>query len=550
MSDGAPETISVATWAERARVHLGAGSLRIVTVASQADVLASLRRSGALIPLSKSAYPDSDLLLVPPEPRIDVEPTRFVTSSNAADAGPLHRWMSAAWVDKRFRRALAGASTGRELWVLPLRTRALGRAIPTVVVTEVPSLVATLLRLVELDDDVLSAPAGTEVARCLVTEGGRSRGERFVCLAVDDLELWSSGWYSGPTAIVEETLGIAFPSLLERAPDAGCAASGTVSLFNARGRAPRTVAFVGGGWDARLAASWSSSSERGGTSSLMSDGPTWFASGDGSLRCGTPFLGCRLPLRSLRLPEAAPVLARLRSSLLFSNAARSAQGIPWWDERGDAPTSPEVICWDGMSARPSPARRGSHTDATVIVPYALLQGDQASRLSAGLHVDAVVFVIDVAEPVSVLLEPASFSQAVAVALGFDALTGHLHDPLGLRAFPGDVATGLQRWLSLGERVGVRAFVWTVPRFSSGRGEQLAAREIASLIAAALDGNKAALSSPLGAVHAVAPYGRPAESVRVFDALSRAVEELGSRCPPALRRAHGSLISGADSAVNS
>lgn len=549
MSDGSPEPISVAAWAERARALLGAGSLRIVTAGSQADVLASLRRSGALTPLSKSAYPDSDLLLVAPEPRIDVEPTRFVTCANAADAGPLHRWMSAAWVDKRFRRALAGASAGRELWVLPLRMRALGRAIPAVVVTDVPSLVATLLRLVEIDDDVLSAPAGTRVTRCLVTDGGR-RAERFVCLAVDDLELWSSGWYSGPTAIVEEALGITFPSLLERAPDAGCAASGTVSLFHARGKAPRTLAFVGGGWDARLAASWSSSSERGGTSSLVSDGPTWFAADEGSLRCGTPFLGCRLPLRSLRLPEAAPVLARFRSSLLFANAARSALGIPWWDERGDAPTSPEVICWDGMSARPSPARRGSHTDATVIVPYALLQGDEAPRLSAGLHVDAVVFVVDVAEPVSLLLEPASFSQAVAVALGFDALSGHLHDPLGLRSFPGDVATGLHRWLSLGDRAGVRAFVWTVPRFSSRRGEQLAARDIASLIAAALDGHKAALRSPLGAVHAAAPYGRPAESVRVFDALSRAVEELGSRCPPALRRAHGSLISGADSAVNS
>lgn len=549
MSDGSPIPISVTTWVERARVHLGAGSLRIVTAASGADALTALRRSGALTPLSKSAYPDSDLLLVPPEPRIDVEPTRFVTSSNAADAGPLHRWMSAAWVDKRFRRALAGASTRRELWVLPLRTRALGRTIPAVVVTDVPSLVATLLRLVEVDDEVLSAPDGTRVARCVVTDGGRTRGERFVCLAIDDLELWSSGWYSGPTAIVEEALGIAFPSLMERDPDASCAASGTVSLFRAREKAPRTLAFVGGGWDARLAASWSSSSERGGTSSLVSDGPTWFAADEGSLRCGTPFLGCRLPLRSLRLPEAASVLARFRSSLLFSNAARSSEGIPWWDERGDAPASSEVFCWDGMATRPSVARRGSHTDATVIVPYALLQGDDASRLSAGLHVDAVVFVVDVAEPVSVLLEPPSFSQAVAVALGFDSLSGHLHDPLGLRSFPGDVATGLHRWLSLGDRAGVRAFIWTVPRFSSGRGEQLAAREIAPQIAAALDGQKAALRSPLGSIHAAAPHGRPAESGRVLDALTRSVEELGSRCPPSLRRAQAAFATGADSAVS-
>lgn len=549
MSDDSSATISVATWVERARAHLGARGLRTVTASTRADALTALRASGALTALSKSAYPDSDVLLAAPEPRIDVEPTRFVTSENAIDAGSLHRWMSAAWVDKRFRRALAGASTGRDLWVLPLRMRALGRAVPAVVVTDVPSLVATLLRLAEVDDDVLSAPAGTRVARCLVTDGGRTRGERFVCLALDDLELWSSGWYSGPTAIVEETLGIAFPSLLERAPDARCAVQGTVSLFHARGKAPRALAYVGGGWDARLAASWSSSSERGGTSSLVSDGPTWFAADEGSLRCGTPFLGCRLPLRSLRLPMAAPVLARLRSSLLFSNAARSAEGIPWWDERGDAPPSPEVRCWDGMAARPSVARRGSHTDATIIVPYALLHGDDAPRLAAGVQADAVVFVVDVAEPVSMLIEPPSFSQAVAVALGFDALTGHLHDPLGLRSFPGDVATGLRRWLSLGDRAGVRAFVWTVPRFSSGRGEQLAEREMASLIAAALDGRQAALRSPLGFIHAVAPHGHPAESARILDALTRAIEELGARCPPPLRRALAALRSGADSAAS-
>ncbi len=549
MADHSPEPISVAAWAERMRAHLGAGSLRIVTAASCVDALGALRRSGAITPLSASVYPESDLVLVPPEPRIDVEPTRFVTSSNAADAGPLHRWMSAAWVDKRFRRALAGASTGRELWLLPLRTRALGRAIPAAVITDAPALVATLLHLVEIDDDVLAAPARTRVARCVVTTGGRSRGERFVCLAVDDLELWSSGWYSGPAPIIEETLGIAFPSLLERGSDAGCAASATVSRFNARGHAPRTLTFLGGAWDARLAACWSSSKERGGTSSLVSDGPTWFAADAGSLRCGTPFCGCRLPLRSLSLPEAAPVLARFRSSLLFTNAARSAEGIPWWDERGDAPPSPEMICWDGMSARPSSRRRGSHTEGSVIVPHALLQGDETGDASAGHHVDALVFVVEVAEPYSLLLEPASFSEAVAVALGLDAAGGHIHDPLGLRSFPGDVATGLHRWLSLGERAGARAFVWTVPRFSSRRGEQVAACEIASLIAAALDGHKAALRSPLGAVHAAAPHGRPAEAARVVDALTHAVEELGSRCPPSLRRAHDALAAAADSAVD-
>lgn len=538
------------SWIDVVQAHLRARSHRVIGRSEKASLLDELRATRALSALQPATYPDSDVLRVPPEVAADVDPTRFVTSTSSVGVGVLHRWMSASWVEKRFWRSLHGVAEGGQLTVLPLRLSALGRSFSALVATDIPPLMANLVRLASLDSAVagMGTPGGDAPgARMLVAGGGRlAHDERFICTSVDDKVLWSCGWYSGPAQVIEEALGVGFPALECLSTPGTWAAPATVTRFEERHKSPTNVALVGGAWDERLAASWARGVGKRGSAHLLGDGPHWFAQTKGGVVCAPPLAGSRLPLRALHAPEAAAVLARLHRSLLFTNAASTEAGLPWWDDRGD--TAPgELVEWGGMTMRPQPGKRATHPDASVIVPYGLLREPneltQSYDNSAGDLLDAVVFVVDVHAPEALLLEARSWPEAIALAIGFDALgSGNLHDPLGLRSFPGDASAGLRAWLDLGAENAPRVFVWTVPRHS-GKATRVPPTEIIGLVADAVHGHPAAAKSPLGGLRASSKSHL--EPRAVIDSLGRALDELGSRCPPALRRAHHAFLAEAD-----
>jgi GTP-dependent phosphoenolpyruvate carboxykinase len=537
-----------ASWVDVVCAHLGARRTRVIAAADAPAVLAELRHRQLLAPLAATTYPDSDVLRVAPEVSLDVDPSRFVTSASAVSGGVLHRWMSAAWVEKRFWRALRGAADGGEVVIMPIELSAVGRSQRSVVVTDNLPLVASLLRMTSLAKDA----AWTEDAARVVAVSGRvPREERFICLSIDEKVLWSCGWYSGPAQVVEESLAVGFPALEWSASRDAWAAPATVARCDdRRSSSAATIAFVGGAGDERLIASCGASTKRF-ASQLLGDGPHWFVRSEHGLRCASPLRAARLPLRALRASSAASVLARLHRSLLFTNAAITETQLPWWEERGDPPPPGEVVDWGGMLTRPSSDRRRAHLDASVVVPYELLRDSDAVAMegsrSSGEMLDAIVFVVEVHTPDALLLEARNWSEAIALAVGFDALgTGHVRDPLGLRSFPADASAGLQAWLNLAAANGPRAFIWTVPRHAkAGSAEKLQPGEVTALVSEAVRGHPAAATSPLGDIRASSRSRIDARSV--VDALARALDELGSRCPPDLRRAHHSLANAVEQA---
>ncbi len=548
------------SWVDVAHAHLGARRRRVIAAGDVPRFLAGLRDTQVLSPLAATTYPDSDVLRVAPEVSVDVDPSRFVTSASSVSGGLLHRWMSTAWVEKRFWRALRGACEGGEIVVLPIELSALGRSLTTVVVTDNMPLAASLLRMAPIAKDGASL---SHAARVVAVSGRVSRDERFICVSIDDKALWSCGWYSGPAHVVEESIAVGFPALEWTASREIWAAPATVARYDAQKSesSTATIAFVGGAADERLAASCG----RGGSKTigvgvgakrgppqLLGDGPHWFARTAEGLACASPLLGARLPLRTLRASSAASVLSRLHRSLLFTNAAITDAQLPWWEERGDPPPAGEVVDWGGMVTRASGGRRASHADASVIVPYELLRdtdfAESQRRRASGDILDAIVFVVDVNTPDSLLLEARTWSEAIAVAVGFDALsTGHVRDPLGLRSFPADASAGLQAWLNLGEERSPRAFVWTVPRHAKeGDAHRLQPSDVTALVAEAVGGHPAAARSPLGDICAASKSRVDARSV--VEALAHALDELGSRCPPDLRRAHHVLAASLERAT--
>ncbi|MDP2343548.1 MAG: phosphoenolpyruvate carboxykinase domain-containing protein [Deltaproteobacteria bacterium] len=517
-------------WNDVIAAHLGARSQRVIRDGDDRALLDLLRREGTLIPLHATKYPDCDLVRAPAELAQDVDPTRFVTSSgSSAEVSELHRWMSTAWVEKRFWRNLQGSARGRELFVLPLHLSALGRSFDAVVATDIPALAASLVRMVPGTHERGARPPSVRVLAMMEA----SARDRFICLSPQDGAMWTCGWPTGPARCIEEALGVAFPNAMrDQLRDVWAAPSTLTRLSHPKSKAQRTLAFIGGAWKQRLAAAWTSEPD-GPDASLISDGPTWFQRTNHGVIAESPFKATRLPLRALHLPAAASVITSLHSELLFANAAATTDGLAWWDERGDPPAS-EMLDWTGFPKRAGSGRL-AHPNASVVIPHRKLR--RGGAVEATTPIAAMVFVVSVHTAMGTLLEAASWEETIAVALGLDALDGRMHDPLGLRSFAGPVVDGLQAWLDVGAAGSAppRAFVWAVPRF----GPQTPAGEVSARIFAALDGHGVPARSALGSVWA-ATMGGPSSAVAVVDAIGGVLDALGSRCPPSLRRAHHKL----------
>jgi phosphoenolpyruvate carboxykinase (GTP) len=460
----------------------------------------------------------------------------FIASRTREDAGPTNNWMTPEDARARVFPLFEGAMRGRTLYVVPYVMGPLGSPFSRVGVeiTDSPYVVASMRVMTRMGASALEQLSASEdFVPGLHSLGDLSPDRRFIVHFPEERAIWSVGsGYGGNALLGKKCFALRIASTLAR--DQGWMAEHMLilELELPDGEVHYlAAAFPSACGKTNLAMLISPLEARGYKVRTVGDDIAWLRPGpDGRLWAVNPEAGFFGVLPGTGPRTNPNALATISADTIFTNAAVTPDGVPWWEGKDDQPPAGLVDwqgrAWDGASKAAHPNSR--FTVAASRCPSISPRWQDPQ----GVPISAIVFGGRRARLAPLVFESRDWAHGVFVGatMGSEttaAATGQVgvvrRDPMAMLPFCGyNMGDYFSHWLGMGRALARPPAVFHVNWFRTdergrfiwpGFGENL---RVLLWMIDRVKGRGAAEETPIGLV--------PAESALDWDGLGLGTSE--------------------------
>jgi phosphoenolpyruvate carboxykinase (GTP) len=491
---------------------------------------------GTLRRLHPQHAPGSYLHRSHPSDVARTEHLTFIASRTREAAGPTNNWMSPEDARARVFPLFDGAMRGRTLYVVPYVMGPLGSPFSRVGVeiTDSPYVVASMRVMTRMGAAALEQLGGSEdFVPGLHSLGDLSPDRRFIVHFPEERAIWSVGsGYGGNALLGKKCFALRIASTLAR--DQGWMAEHMLILeLELPGGEVHylAAAFPSACGKTNLAMLISPLEAQGYKVRTVGDDIAWLRPGpDGRLWAVNPEAGFFGVLPGTGPRTNPNALATISADTIFTNAAVTPDGVPWWEGKDDHPPADLVDwqgrAWDGASKAAHPNSR--FTVAASRCPSISPRWQDPQ----GVPISAIVFGGRRARLAPLVFESRDWAHGVflGATMGSEttaAATGQVgvvrRDPMAMLPFCGyNMGDYFSHWLRMGRALARPPAVFHVNWFRTdergrfiwpGFGENL---RVLLWMIDRVRGRGAAAETPIGLV--------PADSALDWDGLGLGASE--------------------------
>ena len=435
------------------------------------ELVAQMLRDGTFVDVNEKAYPNSYLHRSNPNDVARTEGLTYICSNRREDAGPNNNWMDPAEAKERVGKLFDGCMQGRTMYVIPYLMGVPGspHAKVGIEVTDSPYVVANMrimTRMGTVAMDALKANGG-EFVPGLHSIGDLDPKRRFILHFPEENLLWSIGsGYGGNALLGKKCLSLRLASWMGWKDGWMAEHMLILGLQDPDGN----VTYMGGAFPSacgktNLAMLVSPLADQGWKVWTVGDDIAWMRIGeDGRLWAVNPengFFGVAPGTNEQTNPNA---MASLSRNTVFTNVARTPDGLPWWEgiDPGQKTPPAGTIDWLGRQYEPGKGH-AAHPNSRFTSPASQCPSISPRREDPqGVPISAFIFGGRRARVAPLVYQAFNWQHGVFVGAGMGsettaAATGAVgvtrRDPMAMLPFCGyNMGDYFGHWLEMGQKL--------------------------------------------------------------------------------------------------
>jgi phosphoenolpyruvate carboxykinase (GTP) len=435
------------------------------------ELVAQMLRDGTFIDMNEQKYPNSYLHRSNPNDVARTENLTYICTTHREDAGPTNNWMDPKDAKERVGKLFDGCMQGRTMYVIPYLMGVPGspHAKVGIEVTDSPYVVAsmrTMTRMGTVAMDALKANGG-EFVPGLHSLGDLDPKRRFIMHFPEEQLIWSIGsGYGGNALLGKKCLSLRLASWMGRRDGWMAEHMLILGLEDPDGN----VTYMGGAFPSacgktNLAMLVSPLADQGWKVWTVGDDIAWMRIGDdGRLWAVNPengFFGVAPGTNVQTNPNA---MASLSRNSIFTNVARTADGLPWWEDIDPSQKTPPpgTVDWHGNQWEPG-SGSAAHANSRFTSPASQCPSISPHREDPqGVPISAFIFGGRRARVAPLVYQAFNWQHGVFVGAGMGsettaAATGKVgvtrRDPMAMLPFCGyNMGDYFGHWLDMGQKL--------------------------------------------------------------------------------------------------
>ncbi len=435
--------------------------------AQQQEFFNTMVSEGHTVALNSNTFPGSYLHRSNPNDVARTEHLTFICSRTKEAAGPTNHWMAPAEAKEKIGSLFNGAMAGRTMYVVPYVLGPVNSPQSRVGVEVTDSAyVAASMRIMSRMGKVAVERLGNseDFVPGLHSIGELDPKRRFIAHFPEERLIWSYGsGYGGNALLGKKCFALRIASWMAR--DQGWMAEHMLilGLEDPNGKVTyMAAAFPSACGKTNMAMMVSALENQGYRVWTLGDDIAWLKIGaDGYLRAINPENGFFGVAPGTGMHSNPNVMQAIRRNTIFTNAAMTPNGEPWW-EGGDTQPPAGLIDWQGREWNSS-SGPAAHPNSRYTVP-----ASQTPSISKhwqdpeGVPISAFFFGGRRARLAPLVYEAFNWQHGVFVGAAMAsettaAATGKVgvtrRDPMAMVPFCGyNMAEYFQHWLTMGKQI--------------------------------------------------------------------------------------------------
>jgi len=435
------------------------------------ELAAQMLRDGSFISINEKAYPNSYLHRSNPNDVARTEGLTYICTTRREDAGPNNNWMDPTEAKERVGKLFDGCMQGRTMYVIPYLMGVPGspHAKVGIEVTDSPYVVANMrimTRMGAVAMDALKANGG-EFIPGLHSIGDLDPKRRFILHFPEEQLIWSIGsGYGGNALLGKKCLSLRLASWMGWKDGWMAEHMLILGLQDPDGN----VTYMGGAFPSacgktNLAMLVSPLADQGWKVWTVGDDIAWMRIGeDGRLWAVNPENGFFGVAPGTNVETNPNAIASLSRNSIFTNVARTPDGLPWWEGIDPKQKTPPAgtIDWLGRTYEPGKGH-AAHPNSRFTSPASQCPSISPHREDPqGVPIDAFIFGGRRARVAPLVYQAFNWQHGVFVGAGMGsettaAATGTVgvtrRDPMAMLPFCGyNMGDYFGHWLNMGKKL--------------------------------------------------------------------------------------------------
>jgi phosphoenolpyruvate carboxykinase (GTP) len=435
------------------------------------ELAAQMLRDGSFISINEKAYPNSYLHRSNPNDVARTEGLTYICTTRREDAGPNNNWMDPTEAKERVGKLFDGCMQGRTMYVIPYLMGVPGspHAKVGIEVTDSPYVVANMrimTRMGAVAMDALKANGG-EFVPGLHSIGDLDPKRRFILHFPEEQLIWSIGsGYGGNALLGKKCLSLRLASWMGWKDGWMAEHMLILGLQDPDGN----VTYMGGAFPSacgktNLAMLVSPLADQGWKVWTVGDDIAWMRIGeDGRLWAVNPENGFFGVAPGTNVETNPNAMASLSRNSIFTNVARTPDGLPWWEGIDPKQKTPPAgtIDWLGRPYEPGKGH-AAHPNSRFTSPASQCPSISPHREDPqGVPIDVFIFGGRRARVAPLVYQAFNWQHGVFVGAGMGsettaAATGAVgvtrRDPMAMLPFCGyNMGDYFGHWLDMGKKL--------------------------------------------------------------------------------------------------